>query len=215
MRMLKHTFVALALIAVAGQAQAADKKVAKAVTPAAMKLDPATSEIKWEGSKKIIKSAHSGTVKLKSGEIQMTGDQVTSGNFEIDMTTITNTDLASSPKDQAKLVGHLKSEDFFSVEKHTTASFKITSAKTLKPAKAGDPTHEITGDLTIKGKTNKVTFPAVVTTTEGRTEAKANIVIDRTQWDVRYGSGKFFENLGDKVIADEIKFDVKLIATKS
>lgn len=216
MRLFQNAFFALALLAAASHADAANTKTAK---PAAgltvMKLDPATSEVKWEGSKKLVKSAHNGLVKVKSGEIQMNGDQLTGGTFEIDMTSITNNDLASDPKNQGKLIGHLKSEDFFAVDKHPHATFKISSVKTLKPAKAGDPTHEITGDLTIKGKTNPVTFPAVITTAAGKAEAKANIVIDRTKWDIRYGSGKFFDNLGDKVINDDIKFDVKLNATNS
>ncbi len=218
MHVIKNSFLALALVAFAGQAHAADKKAAKTAAPvtgaAVMKLDPAASVIKWEGSKKLVKSAHYGTVQLKAGEVQMTGDALTGGTFEIDMASIHSEDLANAPKDKAKLEGHLKNDDFFAVDKHPTATFRITNVKPLKAAKIGEPTHEITGDLTIKGKTNSVTFPAVVASVAGKTEAKAKIVIDRTKWDVRYGSGKFFDNLGDKVINDDIKFDVSLVANK-
>lgn len=209
MNFVKTSLLALATFALAGQAQAADKKAA-----VVMKLDPAASQIKWEGSKKIVKSSHYGNVKLKSGEVQMTGDALTGGTFEIDMASIVSEDLASAPKDKAKLEGHLKNDDFFAVDKYPTSKFTITNVKALKAAKVGEPTHEITGDLTIKGKTNTVTFPAVVTSVADKAEAKAKIVIDRTKWDIRYGSGKFFDNLGDKVINDDIKFDVTLVAKK-
>lgn len=220
MQFVKHSFLALAVVALAGHAHADKKAAGKTAKPAmgtatVMKLDPAASQITWEGSKKLVKSSHNGTVKLKSGEVVMAGDMLTGGTFEIDMTSIDNQDLASSPKDKAKLEGHLKNDDFFAVDKNPTATFKISTVKPLKPAKAGDPTHEVTGDLTIKGKTNPITFPAVVTTTAGKTEAKANFVIDRTKWDIRYSSEKFFENLaGDRIISDNINLDLKLVAKK-
>lgn len=185
-------------------------------TPAAglMKVDPAASTVGWTGKKVLVNSAHSGTIKLKSGEIEVTNGNITKGNFVMDMTSITNEDLKADPKGKGKLEGHLKSADFFDVAKHPEATFKMTSAKTLPNPAPGKPTHEITGDLTLKGTTKPVTFPATVTMTGDKAEATATLTIDRTNWDVRYGSGKFFEGLGDKVIADEIALNVKLTATK-
>jgi len=221
-RQMRFHLLTFAIISSLSFSALADKhggKTAKAATkPAAgaaavLKVDPAASQIKWEGSKKLVKSAHNGFVKVKAGEVTMNGEQLVGGTFEIDMTSIENEDLKSSPKDQAKLVGHLKSPDFFNTDKFQTATFKITSVKALKPAKAGDPTHEITGDLTLKDKTNPVTFPAVITRDGNMTKAMANITIDRTKWDVRFGSTNFFENLaGDRIINNDISLALNLVA---
>ena len=182
-------------------------------TNCTLKVDQKNSWLKWVGSK-ITGASHNGTVALKSGTIEVSADSIKSGVFEIDMASISNEDLKAKPKDSAKLVGHLKSEDFFSVEKHPTATFKITSVKPLANAAAGQPTHEIAGDLTIKGKANPVSFPATISLKNEKAEATANFAIDRTKWDVRYGSKKFFDNLGDKVIHDDIRLELKLNAVK-
>ncbi len=214
----------LALFAFSGFAEGAGGKsnhakakagqaAAKAVGTALLKLDPKASLIKWIGSK-VTGSSHHGTLKLKSGEIEVAGGAIAAGTFDIDMTTITNEDLAESPKDMAKLVGHLNSGDFFSTTKHPTANFKITSVKPLASSKAGEPTHEIAGNLTIKGITNPIQFPAVVSMQDTGATATANFAIDRTRWDIRYNSGKFFPNIGDKIIKDDIQMDLNLVATK-
>lgn len=109
----------------------------------------------------------------------------------------------------ARLLNHLKSDDFFSVEKHPNATFVITSVK-----KKSGSTHDITGNLTIKGITQPVTFPAEVVVNGSQLNAKATITIDRTKFDIKYRSKSFFENLGDKTIYDEFTLDVELVATK-
>lgn len=197
----------------AGDAKPTDSAAAPGFLPDYFKVDLAASTVKWTGSK-ITGSSHDGLVKLKAGQVEVSHGMLNGGNFEIDMNSITNDDLKDSPKDQAKLVGHLKSDDFFDTKKFPTALFKITSVKPLTPAKAGDPTHEITGDLTLKGKTLPTTFQAIVTLKEAAAEASATLKIDRTKWDIRYGSGKFFTNLGDRVIKDEFTMDLKLVAAK-
>lgn len=209
-------FGAVASMMVASPAMAQKKAAEKSAKPAAttMKVDPAASTVAWTGKKVLVDSAHSGSLKLKSGEVELTGNTLTKGNFVIDMNSLTNEDLKADPKGKGKLEGHLKSADFFDTAKFPEATFKMTSAKNLPKPAAGQPTHEITGDLTLKGVTKPVTFPATVTVAGDKAEAVANLKIDRTNWDVRYGSGKFFEGLGDKVIADEIALDVKLTATK-
>jgi polyisoprenoid-binding protein YceI len=113
----------------------------------------------------------------------------------------------------AKLIGHLKSDDFFSVDQFKTATLKVSKAEIYqgKDKKAGY-THTISGELTIKGITQKVSFPAKVTLKGDRLEAVADIVIDRTLWNVRYGSGSFFDNLGDNMIYNDIEFKLNLIA---
>lgn len=166
-------------------------------------IDNTKSEITWEGSK-ITGSSHSGVVNLIEGGIQVADGKISGGKFTIDMTSITVTDLEGSMK--GKLEGHLKNDDFFAVDKHKTARLVIEGAD-------GD---NITGSLTIKGITNKVTFPAkVVMNADGSMTATADIEVDRSKYDVRYGSGSFFDDLGDKAINDMIKFKVKLVGSAS
>lgn len=161
-------------------------------------VDASKSEVKWEGSK-ITGSSHMGTVNIAEGGLQLADGKITGGKFTLDMTSITVTDLDGGMK--GKLEGHLKNDDFFAVDKFKTAQLVIVSVD-------GD---NITADLTIKGKTNKVIFPAKVSVKDGSLEASANIEVDRTKYDVKYGSGSFFDNLGDKAINDVIKFEVMLV----
>jgi polyisoprenoid-binding protein YceI len=112
----------------------------------------------------------------------------------------------------AKLTNHLKSDDFFSVEKNPKAVFKITKAAPIAHAKTGENNYTITGDLTIKGITNSLTFPAKVNISGSQADATAKFDIDRTKYDVKFRSGKFFENLGDKMIYDNFTIDLKLVA---
>ncbi len=165
-------------------------------------VDTASSSIVWTGYK--VTGKHTGAVKVKNGTLSWDAGKLTGGSFDIDMNSMTVVDLTG--ESNTKLLNHLKSDDFFSVATHPVASFKITSAKEITdPAKG---THEITGDLTIKGVTNAITFPATVTVNGKEAVAKADIKLDRTKWNIRYGSGKFFENLGDKMISDD--FELKL-----
>lgn len=173
-----------------------------------VEFKPEASVVAWEGKK--VTGKHNGKIQLKKGELVMKGADLVGGSFEIDMASIVNEDLKDATYNK-KLMDHLKSDDFFSVEKFKTATLTIKSAKSV-PGFTG-PTYEITADLTIKGKTNPITFPATVETKEGKTTAKANIAIDRTAYDIKYGSGKFFQNLGDKMIDDKFTLDVAL-ATK-
>ena len=161
-----------------------------------MTVDVDKSKITWKGYK--VTGEHEGTINLKSGVLMFDGNTLTGGKFEMDMTSINTTDLEGDYK--AKLDGHLKSADFFGVEKHPTAKFEITKA-----VKSGN-TYKVTGDLTIKEITNPITFDMTV---NGNT-ATANLKIDRAKYDVRYGSGSFFDNLGDKTIYDEFDLNVNL-----
>lgn len=194
----------LALVALASFSAFASKEKVKAIE---MKIafNPAVSIVKWEGKK--VTGKHDGEIKIKSGELVMNGDEIKSGEFTIDMASITNLDLKDAEYNK-KLITHLKSDDFFNVEKFPTAILKIKNAKSVNGFTG--PTYEITADLTIKGKTNEVKFPAMVKTKDGKTTATANVTIDRTKWEIKYGSGKFFTGLGDKVIHDEFKLDVAL-----
>ncbi len=175
-------------------------------------LDPARSELAWEGQKKLIDTKHSGTIALKAGSLQAKNTDIITGSFEIDMNSIIDKDLDSAEYN-AKLIGHLKSEDFFDVAKHPTAKFVVKKVKAI--AGKDGTTHEVTGELTIKGKTLPVTFPAMITQSGDELSAKGELTIDRTKWGLRYGSDQFFKSLGDKVIRDEIRFKLNLVAKKS
>jgi polyisoprenoid-binding protein YceI len=134
------------------------------------------------------------------------------GNFTINMNSLDNTDLKGTDSYE-NLLGHLKSDDFFSVATHPTATFEITGAT----AKTGDTTatHDISGNLTIKGITKNLTFPAKVTLGDDKLEATAEFFFDRTLYDIKFNSSNFFENLGDKAINNEIGIKLDLKASKA
>ncbi len=148
------------------------------------------SKIVWKGYK--VTGSHQGTIAIKAGHLNFDKDKLTGGSFIIDMLTITNTDLEGEYK--GKLEGHLKSDDFFGVEKFPTASLIFKKVKST-----GKNSYEVTGDITIKGKTNSVTFDVSIY----GNKANASLKIDRTKFDVRYGSTSFFDGLKDKAIYDE------------
>ncbi|MEQ9440260.1 MAG: YceI family protein [Cyclobacteriaceae bacterium] len=165
-------------------------------------VDPQQSEISWKGEK--VAGEHVGTIALQEGTLLLENGVLAGGTFTIDMNSITNTDLDGEQK--GKLEGHLKSDDFFGVATYPTALLTITN---VTPKGNG---YEVTGDLTIKEKTHEVTFPTTVTTQGNQVKADASITIDRSKYDVRYGSGSFFDNLGDKTIYDEFHLQVSLVA---
>jgi polyisoprenoid-binding protein YceI len=148
------------------------------------------SKVVWKGYK--VTGSHQGVIAIKSGHLTFNEDKLTGGDFIIDMSTITNTDLEGEYK--GKLEGHLKSDDFFGVEKFPTASLIFTKVKST-----GKNSYEVTGDLTIKGKTETVSFNVSVY----GSKANVSLKIDRTKFDVRYGSTSFFDGLKDKAIYDE------------
>lgn len=200
--MNKLIFISMALVA--SLSFASDKKDAKAVkTIPAVKMD-VTGNLKWTGYG--VGKSHAGDLLIKSGSVEMKGEELVGGQFVIDMTSL-------KTGDSPKLEGHLKNADFFDVEKFKEGSFKITKVEAIKGAKAGQPTHNITGDLTIKGKTNPETFAAIITKDGKGYAASATAEIkDRTQYDIVYNSGKFkaISALGDKLIQDNIKVELNL-----
>lgn len=174
---------------------------------ATVKLDPASSSLAWTGKK--VTGQHHGSIHLKSGEVTIDHGVVKGGNFVIDMDTIVDHDLTDATYNK-KLIGHLKSEDFFDVKKHPTARFVITKVTPIAGAAEGKPNYNVTGDLTIKGETHPVTFPALISLKNGKAQAKGLVTVDRTKYNIRYGSGKFFQGLGDKVINDNFLIDLDL-----
>lgn len=163
-----------------------------------VKVDLKKSVINWHAAK--VTGEHEGTVKLLSASLEMENGLLTGGEFVADMSTINVTDLQGEYAQ--KLEGHLKSDDFFGVAKHPTASFKTTSVKKLD-----DGQYEVTGDLTIKGITHPITFQAQVK----NNKATAKLEVDRTKYDIKYGSGSFFDGLGDKMIYDNFDLNIELV----
>lgn len=168
-----------------------------------MTVSVAESKVNWLGKK--ITGEHNGTVNLKSGIIELKGKSLVGGELVMDMVSIKNLDLTDAEYNK-KLTTHLNSDDFFGTAKFPEAKLKITGAKELAPGKA-----EVEGDLTIKGKTHPIKFPVELSITEKMATASGKLVIDRTKYDIKYNSGKFFKNLGDKMINDEfeLSFEVK------
>jgi polyisoprenoid-binding protein YceI len=167
------------------------------------KVDTQKSIILWNAKK--VTGEHSGTIKLSGGELSLNGTNLTAGSFTINMTTITSTDGAG-----ARLEGHLKSEDFFSVEKNPTSTFVIIK---VTPGAAG--TIIVAGNLTIKGITKALSFPATLAVKGTSLTAVAKgVKVDRTKYDIRYGSKSFFDSIGDKAIDDEFTLDITLVASK-
>lgn len=170
--------------------------LASGPTSTPVKIDEST--VNWVGKK--VTGEHSGDIKLKSGELKFEKGLLTGGSFVIDMNTINTTDLKGGGA--KKLNGHLMSADFFGVENHPTATLKIVS---VVQNRSGDS--KVTADLTIKGITKPVTFDATIS----ENEASAKILVDRTKYDIKYGSGSFFEGLGDKMIYNDFELNIKLV----
>lgn len=182
----------------------ADNSGKKAVS---YKVDAAKSSLKWNAKK--VTGEHSGTIALGNGSIMVDGAKLTGGSFEADMKSMACTDITDAGYN-AKLMGHLQSDDFFSIAKHPKAMFKIT--KVTPGTGAGN--FNVTGDMTIKGITKPITFPAKVKVEGGVATATAQIVVDRTAFDIKYNSKKFFETIGDKMIYDDFTLDLVLTASK-
>lgn len=171
-------------------------------------VDQENSTIEWRAEK--VTGFHTGTIAVKEGNFEFTEGQLTGGEFVIDMTSIANTDIGNADM-AAKLVGHLKSPDFFGVESFPTASFVIKNV--VSRGTAGS--YKIVGDITIKKTTKEIKFNANVSEEGGKVTAKADLTLDRSEFDIRYGSGSFFENLGDKTIYDEFTLSLNLTGAAS
>ncbi|MNK85527.1 hypothetical protein D3C87_1054110 [compost metagenome] len=167
-------------------------------------VNGAQSEINWIGRK--VTGAHNGTIAIKSGELVLNSNKLSGGKFTIDTTSIVILDVTDEGTN-AQFAGHLASDDFFSSEKHPEAFFVITDVN-LKD----NGTYDITGDLTIKGITNEVTFAANISLNDNKLTASGKIVIDRTKYDMKFRSGNFFQNLGDTLIYNDFDLNVDIAA---
>lgn len=221
---MKKTIINTALIAVMAfgavacnnsnkEAKTSEAKEAAEATQEAVDytVDTQASTIKWKGEKPT--GSHNGFVNLSQGTLSVKDNVIEAGNFTIDMNSITDEDLEGEKK--ANLEAHLKGTvegqegDFFNVNKYPTATFELTGAEAM-----GDHTM-VKGNLTIKDQTNHIEFPANITMDADKVTIESKTFsIDRTKWNVNYGSKSVFDNLGDKFINDEIELTISLVAKK-
>jgi polyisoprenoid-binding protein YceI len=172
-----------------------------------MKINSKYSTINWKGFKPT--GSHYGTILLKSGNFIINEDKIIGGEFTIDMTSIVDLDMPADDEYNTKLVNHLKSDDFFGVEKYPTANFKISEIEN-KGEKI-----LIKGDLTIKKKTNPVSFTATAEISNDLLLLKSDTFkIDRSKWDIKYKSKSFFDDLEDKFIYDDMEISIEVEAGK-
>ena len=169
-------------------------------------VDKAASKVKWEAKK--VTGLHNGSVSFANGSIVGTGNKISEGTFVIDMKSMANDDITDAGM-KAKLMGHLASDDFFSIEKFPEAKMEIKKVTAV----AGDE-FKFLVDLTIKGITNPVEFNAKVTASGDKLSADGVITVNRTLYGIKYGSGSFFQGLGDKVIYDDFTLAFSVVAQK-
>jgi polyisoprenoid-binding protein YceI len=174
-------------------------------------LAPDASQIEWKGTY-VLGGSHEGTLRPVSGSVLVSPEGgITKGEFTIDMNSIKSTDQQNA--DAKDLDDHLKSEDFFSTARFPLAFFSITGiTATPDPGKTGQ--YSIVGLLSIKGMTNQITFPASIITNDKITTVKADIIVNRTKWDIVYRSASFFETLKDGVISDNFEVSIDLTLLK-
>lgn len=188
------------------------KEVAETTaTSMEFEVDTAASVIEWKGSKPL--GSHNGTIAIESGSFAVSGTSVDAGKFRIDMNSITDLDLEGESK--GNLEAHLKGTvegkegDFFNVNEFPYSMFVITGVS------ENDGKSTVSGNLTIRDKTNNIEFPATVSFDNDQMELKSEtFTIDRTKWGVNFGSKSVFDNLGDKFIDDEIELTVSVVAKR-
>ncbi len=169
-------------------------------------IDKTASKVKWEAKK--VTGKHNGSISFVSGLVSANKGKITGGDFVIDMKSIVDEDL-TDPGYNRKLIGHLSSDDFFSVEKFPESKMEIKKVELV----SGDE-YKFGADLTIKGITNPVEFKAQVQLNGDKLKAAGVITVNRTLYGIKYGSGSFFQGLGDKVIYDDFTLSFEVVAQK-
>jgi len=192
-----------------------EKTTAATAVGANYTVNTAASSVLWEGSKPA--GSHNGVLSISNGNVAVNNGTITGGKFTLDMNSINVLDLEGDQK--AYLESHLKgatdknADDFFNVNKYPTATFEISKVTSLNNDPEGS--HLIYGNLTLKEITKQVGFKAKVELASDQIKVSTpKFNIDRTEWGIKYGSGKFFDNLKDKVISDDISLNINLVAGK-
>ncbi len=191
---------------------AADKQQNAALTGDNFLIDTSKSYVTWVGTK--VNGSHTGSIRIKTGVLSIKNNMVQGGRFVIDITSLVNDDLP--PKEKAKIEHHLKSADFFDIASHPTSVFEITGTVPFNENKDKSilpkANHIIKGNLTLKGVTKNVTFPAVVTVENNIVTAHADFLINRTDWGMNYKGAKNPQNW---LIKKKVNLKLFLTASKS
>ena len=206
----------------AEKATTSEAKEVAAATGSDLKVDTNASKVEWIGTK--VSGYHTGSINIKNGTLRAVGDSLTGGNFVFDMKSmVISGPPESDEKSNAKLLGHLKSPDFFDVEKFPEATFEITGVKpftgtitdsndvrqvSINKYRVSNPTHMVSGNLTLKGVTKNIEFPAQISSSPSGIDALAKFNVDRTQWGIVY-PGK-----PDDLIRKDIHLGIALKANK-
>lgn len=218
-------FLAIAVISVAmlqacknpegEKTETKDAEQVKSGDGVSYSVDTEASSVKWLGTKPT--GEHFGYVPIAEGELMVKDDMITGGNFTMNVANLRVEDIEDE-ETNAKLAGHLRSPDFFNTDTFPTIKFEITGVEQLQDEVTDDGmqlTHELSGNLTIKGITKNISFKAQVNMLENKIEAMTpQFLIDRTKWNVNYGSQKVFDNLKDNFIHDDMGITIKLHAKK-
>ncbi|UOQ96342.1 YceI family protein [Hymenobacter sp. 5317J-9] len=212
-KFLLPALFAVAVLGAAPVASAQKNNSAKMATNApAYALQPQLSTLGWEG--KAVTHGHNGTMNFSSGELLVKGNAVVGGTVTVDMKSMKATDIKDA-ESHGKFVGHMSSDDFFGVATYPTSTFKIVSVAPIKGAAKDADNATITGDMTIKGVTQRISFPAKVGVKGDLASATGKVTIDRTKFGLKYGSKSFFESIGDKAIYDTFDLTFNVIAKKA
>lgn len=171
------------------------------------RVDVKASSLEWHAKK--VTGQHMGTIAFGESTLNVEGKKITGGKLSVEMNTLVDTDLTDSGFNQ-KLTGHLKSDDFFGVAKFPQSMLEVKKVE-LK----SDKLYHFTADLTIKGITAPVEFDAEVQDVSGQITATGVMTVNRTKYGIKYGSGSFFEGLGDKMIYDDFTLNFKLVAVNN
>jgi polyisoprenoid-binding protein YceI len=214
--MKKFLLPALFAVAVLGAAPAAsaqkNNSEKMATNAPAYAVQPQLSTLGWEG--KAVTHGHNGTMNFTSGELLVKGNAIVGGTVTVDMKSMKATDIKDADS-QGKFVGHMSSDDFFGVATYPTSTFKIVSVAPIKGAAKEADNATITGDMTIKGVTQRISFPAKVGVKGELASATGKVTIDRTKFGLKYGSKSFFDSIGDKAINDTFDLTFNVIAKKA
>lgn len=180
-------------------------------------VEAATSDIRWVGFNTYGDNAHTGKIMMSEGSLSVEDDKVVGGNFVIDMATISNEDLPVEGQfNQAKLIGHLSSPDFFNVAEYPTSSFTVTSVEIAPADHEQGITHMLSGNLEMRGNSKNITVPATIKMMDGKlTLNTPEFVIDRTQWEVEALSTTIVGLAKENLVDDNIKLQIELTASRS
>ena len=183
-------------------------------TSAVFDVDPERSQIHWTGRN--INGSHTGLLTVSDGQMVIENGSIISGRFTIDMNSMTCRDLTDATYNKM-LIDHLKSDDFFCVDKYPHVTFNVTKADPVQESSPGSANFTVSGDLTVRGIDNHIEFPAILTVKadDGSLCLQAYFDFDRTRWNVLYGSGKYFEKLGMHLVYDAIGIQLQVTATKN